>query len=92
LRVDDYYGGIRSGIALFRGIPHAFRDLGWLGGDPDEDHYELRPVGEDAAPPIIARAEFRRSSTAPDPQCPPMVPQEVEWTPVDSSLMPANER
>ena len=92
LRVHDYYDGIRAGIALFRGIPHSFRDLGWLSGDPDEDRFELRPVGQDEAPPMIVHAKFRRSSTAPDPECPPMGPMDVEWTPVDSSSLPANVR
>ncbi len=78
LRVDDYYDGIREGIALFRGTPHYFRTLA-AQGDPDEDRFELRPVDEDTHRPILARAEFRRSASAPDPQCPPMVPQEVRW-------------
>jgi hypothetical protein len=83
LQVTDYYDGIREGIALFRGTPHHFRSTGWLAGDPDEGHFELRPLEQPAASLILARGEFRRSSSAPDPQCPPIVPQEVQWTPVE---------
>jgi hypothetical protein len=82
LEVTDYYEEIREGIALFRGTPHHFRSTGWLLGDPDEGQYELRPVGREDAPPIIARADFRRSASAPDP-CPPPVPLEVQWTLVE---------
>jgi len=83
LQVTDYYAGVREGTALFRGKPHHFRHTGWLAGDPDEDQFELRPLGEESAAPILAHGEFRRSDSAPDPQCPPMVPLEVHWTPVE---------
>src|SRR4051794_31892748 len=34
LRVDDWHDGVRKGIALFRGAPHAFRSLAFEpGGD-----------------------------------------------------------
>jgi len=94
LRVDDFYDGIREGIALFRGVPHHFRTVGLGPGgcDPDEDRFELRPVGDDDVDAIVVRAQFRRSATAPDPQCPPIVPQEVQWMPIDTSHLPANER
>ena len=93
LQVDDYYDGIRTGVALYRGLPHSFRTVGWVmgEGDPNEDRFELRPMGRDAADPILARAEFRRSFTAPDPRCPPIVPHEVQWTPIETSSLPANE-
>jgi hypothetical protein len=80
LRVTDYYDGIREGVALFRGAPYHFRSTGWLAGDPDEGEFELRPVDRDGDTPILARGDFRRSATAPDPQFPPLVPQEVQWT------------
>ena len=86
LRVDDYYDGIREGIALFRGVPHHFRTLNWSEGegDPQEERFELRPADVRQGSIVVARAEFRRSETAPDPQFPPMIPQEVQWTPVES--------
>lgn len=80
LRVDDYYDGIREGVALFRGTPYHFRATGWLAGDPDEDLFELRPVDREGEPPILARGDFRRSASAPDPQCPPLVPHDGQWT------------
>lgn len=83
LRVIDYYDGIREGVALFRGTPYHFRATGWLAGDPDEDQFELRPLNQESETPILARGEFRRSASAPDPECPPMVPQEVQWTLVE---------
>jgi len=78
-QVTDYYDGIREGIAHFRGAPHHFRHTGWLAGDPDEDQFELRPLGEDHAAPIIAHGEFRRSASAREQKGPPF-PLEVRWT------------
>ena len=83
LRVTDYYDGIREGVALFHGAPHHFRSTGWLAGDPDEGHFELRPLGRETDNPILAHGEFRRSESAPDPQCPPLLPAEVQWTLVE---------
>jgi len=83
LRVDHWHDGVREGIALFRGAPHAFRSLAFeSGGDIDDDRFHLTPVDSPEIRPIIARAQFRRSSTAPDPACPPLRPQEVRWLPV----------
>jgi hypothetical protein len=92
LRVDHYYDGLREGIALFGGQPHHFRAVDWVDGegDPGEDRFELRPIGDATAEVIVARAEFRNSSTAPDPQCPPLTPQEVRWSPVARSHQPAS--
>ena len=84
LRVTEYYDGLREGEALFNGRPHHFRNLGWLDGegDPSEERFELRPVNQPNASAILVRAEFRNSATAPDPCCPPLVPQEVRWSPL----------
>jgi hypothetical protein len=80
LRVDNYYDGLREGVALFHGEPHHFRTVGWEDGegDPREERFELVAL-HGKRPPIIARAVFRVSSSAPDPGCPPLRPQEVLW-------------
>ncbi len=87
LRVDDWYDGVREGVALLRGVAHNFRWIGWelREWDADEDRYRVWPVGADASKSIIMRAEFRNSATAPDPQSPPMVPQEVRWSAVSGA-------
>ena len=83
LRVDHWHDGIRAGIALFRGEPHLFQSLAFEdGGDLDDDRFRLTPCESADAAPIIARAEFRTSSSAPDPACPPLLPHEVRWLPV----------
>lgn len=84
LRVDDYYDGVREGVALRGGVPHHFVWLGWESAawEPGEDRYRLTPVPPAAGPAMVARGAFRNSATAPDPECPPLVPQEVAWTPV----------
>ena len=84
-RVDDYYDGVREGIADFRGAPHRFRCLGWdlPHRDPDEDRFHLTPVSPGTGPTLIARGEFR--AREPIPQLPPGIirPQEVRWSPIE---------
>ena len=83
LRVDDCFDGVREGVALYRGEPHHFVWLGWESErwDSADDHYRVSPVPRGAGPATVVRPEFRNPLTAPDPQCPPLVPQEVRWTP-----------
>jgi hypothetical protein len=85
LRVDDWYDGVREGVALYRGAPHHFRWLGWDGAewDPDDDRFLLTPVEPGAGAPLVARGEFRNSATAPEPHFSTLRPQEVRWTPVE---------
>lgn len=88
LRVDDWYDGVREGVALYRGAPHHFVWLGWEreDWDPDDDRYRLSPLDPARGEPFVVRGEFQNSATAPDPQCPPMVPQEVRWSPVADAV------
>lgn len=57
LRVDDWYDGVRGGVALFRGVPHRFVWLGWEldHWDPDEERYRLTPLAPAEGPQIVAR-------------------------------------
>jgi hypothetical protein len=81
LRVDDWYDGVREGVVVFRGVPHHFVWLGWEleSWNPEEDRYRLTPLLPMHGQSVIMRAIFRNSATAPDPHCPPLVPQEVCW-------------
>ena len=61
LRGDDYYDGIRAGIALFRGVPYSFRDLGcgWidyrLGTRDSKPAVEFSWEGRNDADPTCGR-------------------------------------
>ena len=81
--VDEYYDGPRTGVADHEGVPHAYRSvyLDSTEWDPDEDRFELTPVGGGTT--ILVRGEFRVRPSASD--WPPGVirPLEVRWSPVE---------
>ncbi len=84
--VEDYYDGPRVGIANFQGVEHRFRSVGWVSPDgpdeawdPQDDQFELTPIGGDGKSPIIVRGIFRVRE--PVPTLPPGIlrPLEVRW-------------
>ncbi len=90
LVVEDYYDGPRIGVALFRGLPHRFRSLGWLrdggwsdGFDSNDDRFYLSPTDTSLdSSEFLVRGKFRVRQPAPN--LPPGVlrPLEVLWTSV----------
>jgi len=90
----EYYDGPRIGIADFRGRPHRFVALSWgpegpeTGWTPDEDRFELTPVEEPDAEPVIARATFQAVDGAPKagPGVDPTL--EVCWHPLEGKDLP----
>jgi hypothetical protein len=82
IRVDEYYDGLRDGVALFSGVPHRFESVA-MKTEPwnaEDDRFELTPLPPVTGPTFVARGEFRLSNTAPDPEFAPLSPQEVRWT------------
>ncbi|KRA51100.1 hypothetical protein ASD77_15865 [Pseudoxanthomonas sp. Root65] len=83
LQLDDWYDGPRAGIALYRGVPHAFRsrmlDVTEYWDDFESaDIFELSRLGDaDASPKILAAAEFRRRQDSPDTGL------EVRWSTIE---------
>ncbi|KAF1720917.1 hypothetical protein [Pseudoxanthomonas wuyuanensis] len=68
IELVDYYDGPREGLANFQGKPHTFKSrmLDVYGADDAIDLFDLAPVGLDG-PTVVARAEFRRVGSGPQP-------------------------
>ena len=85
LEVAEYHDGPRTGVALFHGLPHAFRSrfVDVDGSDNTLDIFELRPVGETDSEPRLAHATFEMAPGAPQLPAGQLRQLVVSWQVID---------